>query len=151
MHEQNRLRIDRITARHAKHHARGQGDAEGDAAFLAGFLRARAEVLRPVMAEVGAQLECAGYGFEIREGDAEGTPSIDLHVRIPRRESSKDVIRFFAHRDAALGWQVIGEIELKRSPVELVRFEATEPVTRDRAEQLIVDAVEQMFASTEGR
>jgi hypothetical protein len=148
VHEQNMLRLDRITARHAKHHAKGQGDAESDAAFLADFVRARAEVLRPVMAEVGAQLERAGYGFEIAEGNAEGTPSIDLHVRIPGRGSSKDVIRFFAHRDTARGWQVIGEIELKRSPVELVRFEASEPVTRDRAEQLMVDAVEQMFAST---
>jgi hypothetical protein len=43
---------------------------------------------------------------------------------------------------------VIAELELKRSPFELTRFESAEEITRDVAEQLTVDAVEQMFAST---
>ena len=151
MHELRKLRLSRITTRHAKLTAEGQRDAESDAAFLAGFARARDEVLRPVMEEVGAQLAAAGYGFRISLGGTDGSPSVDFHIVIPNRGASKDTIRFFAHKDEGRGWQVIGEIELKRSPVELTRFEATEPVTRDRAEQLIVDAVEQMFASTEGR
>ena len=150
MHELSRLRLSRITTRHAKLTAEGQRDAESDAAFLAGFARARDEVLRPVMEEVGAQLEAAGYGFRISLDSTEGSPAVDFHIVIPGRDDFKDTIRFFAHKDALRGWQVIAEIELKRSPFELTRFEANDQITRDRAEQLIVDAVEQMFASTTG-
>jgi len=148
MNEQNRLRLERIAARHAKSAAQGMSDSEADEAFLAAFARVRDEVLRPVMAEIGVQLKASGYAFRISPGGEEGAPAIDFQILIPDRGDSKDTIRFFARKDAARGWQVIAELELKRSPVELTRFETTEEIAHDVAEQLIVDAVEQMFAST---
>ena len=156
MNEQNRLRLNRIATRHAKRTAQGGSETESeleshrDAAFLSAFACVRDEVLRPVMAEVGVQLKAAGYGFRISPGGAEGSPSIDFHILIADRGDSKDTIRFFARKDAERGWQVIGELELKRSPVELTRFEDTEQITHDVVEQLVVDAVEQMFASVPG-
>jgi hypothetical protein len=154
MDDQNRLRLGRITARHAKRSVQARSGAESeseiDAAFLAAFGRLRDEVLRPVMAEVGVQLKGAGYDFRISPGGEEGAPSVDFHVRIADRGDSKDTIRFFARKDAERGWQVIGELDLRRSPIELTRFETPEEISRDVAEQLVVDAVEQMFASTGG-
>jgi hypothetical protein len=151
MNEQNRMRLQRITTRHANRVAQNRSEAEGDAAFLAGFARVRAEVLQPVMEDVGAQLRAAGYDFQIGLGGDERSPAIDFHLVIPGRGDSKDTIRFFAKKYPGRGWQVIGEIELKRSPVEITRFEAAEQITPDIAEQLVVDAVEQVFASTDGR
>lgn len=156
MKERNRLRLGRITARHAKRaaeeadavHIEPQKPDDKDAAYLAGFELVRDEVLRPIMAEVGIQLKAEGYLFRILTGGDATSPSIELHVIIAGRRDSKDTIRFFARKDVERGWQVIGEIELKRSPFELARFETTEEMTHDVVEQLIVDAVEQMFSST---
>jgi hypothetical protein len=156
MDDQNRLRLDRIAARHARRTTPAQNGTDletqaetaTDAPFLEAFARARDDVLRPVMAEVGLQLKSAGYGFRISPGGEEGSPSVDLHILIPERGDSKDTIRFFAQKDAERGWQVIAELELKRTPFELTRFESTLEITRDVAEQLIVQAIEQMFAST---
>jgi Pentapeptide repeats (8 copies) len=150
MNKLNRERLGRITARYASRAAQGWSETESDAAFLAGFVRARDEVLRPVMEEIGAQLRATGYDFSTTCGGADASPVVDFHVIIPGRGESKDTIQFFAHKDAVRGWQVVAEIELKRSPMELARFEATEEMTRDAIEQLLVDAVEQLFASTTG-
>lgn len=156
MNDQNRLRLERIAARQASRAAPApsapelKSDDTADAAFLAAFERAQNGVLRPVMAEVGLQLRRAGYLFQISSGGEASTPSIDLHLVIPGRGDSKDIIRFFAAKDPERGWQVIAELELKRSPFELTRFEATEELDHDVVEQLLVDAVEQMFASTGG-
>jgi hypothetical protein len=156
MNDQNRLRLERIAARHAsrpapKPTAPEPPPEEEDAlapAFLAAFARARDAVLRPAMAEVGLELKEAGHGFRIDPGGDENSPSIDLRVILPDRGDSRDTVRFLAKKDAERGWQVVGELELKGSPVELTRFETAEEITHDVVEQLVVDAVEQMLAST---
>ncbi len=147
MNEQNRQRLGRIATRHTRCVAHGQSETESDATFIAEFGRVRDEVLRPVMDEVGLQLQTDGYEFRIANGGTEASPAVEFHVVIPGRTDAKDTIRLFAHKDALRGWQVIAEIELKRSPMELARFDAGDPITRDVAERLIVDATEQVFAS----
>ena len=147
MNEQNRERVHRMTRRHASRLAQGASDAESDVAFLGEFLRIRDEVLRPAMDELATQLREGGYESSVASGGSETSPAVEFHVVIPGRDDSKDTIRFFAHKDVQRGWQVIAEIELKRSPMELVRFDVGDPITRDVAEQLIVDATEQLFAS----
>jgi hypothetical protein len=155
MDDQNRLRLNRIAERQAKRAAQAPkqpdaktGAADADPDFLASFARVRDDVLRPVMAEVGVQLKSSGYSFRISPGGDEASPAVELRILMADRGDSKDTIRFLARKDATKGWQVIAELELKRSPIELTRFEVTDEITRDVAEQLIVDAVEQMFAST---
>ena len=156
MNDQNRLRIERIAAQHASRATpkptapeAPEGEDERAAAFLAAFARVRDEVLRPAMAEVGLQLKKVGYAFRISPGGDERSPSIDFHVILADRGASKDTVRFSARKDAVQGWLVIGELELTGSPVELTRFETTKEITHDVAEQLVVDAVEQMFAPAE--
>ena len=150
MNEQNRLRLQRITARHAKRFAQGRSDADADAAFLEGFGRVSAGVIRPVFEDVGAQLVEAGYGFRVDTGGEERSPFIALHVEIPGRGESRDAVRFFARKYPDKGWQVIAELELVR-PVELTRFNEGEPLERDVIEHMVVEALEQMFASSGGR
>jgi hypothetical protein len=158
MKDQNRLRLSRIAERHAGRTPQKPSEPEPPReeeddlapAFLAAFARARDAVLRPAMAEVGLELKEVGYSFRIKPGGDERSPSVDLHVIIPDRGDSKDTVRFVARKDAARGWQVVGELELKGNPVELTRFETTEEISGDVIEQLVVDAVEQMLASTGG-
>jgi hypothetical protein len=151
MNEQNRLRLDRIATRHAKRAVQGRTETpiktEVDTGFLAAFGRVRDEVLQPVMAEVGLELKAAGHRFRISPGGEAASPAVDFHILLPEPRDSKDTIRFLARKDAERGWQVIAELELKGSPVEITRFESAEEITRDVAEQLVVDATEQMFAS----
>jgi len=158
VNEQNRLRLERIATRYGARTAQAESEPraeaqdgdEDDAAFLAAFERVRNDVLRPVMAEVGMQLKRAGYLFRIIHGGDRLSPSIDLQVLLANRGDSKDTIRFFARKDVERGWQVIGEVELKRSPIELTRFEDIAQIAHDVVEHLVIDAVEQMFASTVG-
>jgi Pentapeptide repeats (8 copies) len=172
MNEQNRLRLDRITKRHAIRRAQGSSEADDAASFFAAFARMRDEVLRPAMEDVARQLAAAGHEAEVANaGDgapvstgpplsirapnpgpaSRAPPGVALFVRIPDRGDSRDTIRFRAYDDPARGWQTIAEVELTGSPMELTRFDADEPVTRDIIEQLLVDAVEQLFASTPSR
>ena len=150
MNEQNRLRLagSRQGTRAATAHG-AEARPTKRRRVPRRFRARRDEVLRPVMEEVGAQLRRQATASACA-GGAEASPAVDFRVLIAGRGDSKDTIRFFAHKDTVRGWQVIAEIELKRSPVELTRFEVAEEITRDVAEQLLVDAVEQMFASTAG-
>jgi hypothetical protein len=62
----------------------------------------RAEILRPVMEEIGAQLEGAGHGVRIEERVESGRPSIELHlVIVGAHRGSKNLIRLFAWKDSA--------------------------------------------------
>ena len=147
MNEQNRLRLDRVATARAKQTPPGSSEWDADAKFLAAFGRVRDQVLRPVMAEVGAELEAAGYASRISPGGEEGSPAVDFHVRSPELTDAGDTIRFRARKDAEQGWGVIAELAFAGGSVELTRFEAAEQIAPEVAEQLLVDAVEQMFAS----
>jgi hypothetical protein len=148
MNEQNRVRVERITARYRKRVLVGCTETDADAAFLRAFDRVRADVLRPAMEDVAAAVGAAGHDFRIATGTAEREPSIDLQFVLAGRTGSKDLIRFFARKDPTRGWQVIAELELKRSPFELSRFEDLDQMTPEVVERVVVDAVEQMFSSS---
>jgi hypothetical protein len=152
MNEQTRIRLSIITARHAKHLAEAGIDAEAlasrELAFLQGFERARGEILRPAMIEIGAQLERAGHGYRIAEDAGGARPSLELHLVITgARRGSKNLIRFFASRDVERGPEIIAEVEMVRSPMELTRFQEIDALTPEVVEQLLLDAIEQVFAS----
>ena len=152
MNEQTKIRLSIITSRHAKRLAEAGIDAAAlasrELAFRQGFERARAEVLRPAMIEIGGQLERAGHGYRVAE-EAEGArPFLELHlVIIGARRGSKNLIRFFFSKDGERGPEIIAEVEMVRSPMELTRFQEIEALTPEVAEQLLLDAIEQIFAS----
>ncbi|MFS8065167.1 MAG: hypothetical protein ACMG6S_02225, partial [Byssovorax sp.] len=75
-------------------------------------------------------------------------PSIELHLVITgARRGSKNLIRFFASKDVERGPEIIAEVEMVRSPMELTRFQEIDALTPEVAEQLLLDAIEQVFAS----
>ena len=156
MKEQTQLRLATITARHARRLAESgiEADAAASAAeareraFFDGFDRSRAEILRPAMTEIGAQLEAAGHGYRIEERIESGRPLIELHLLIlGARAGSKNLIRLFAWKDSEGRPEIVAEVEMVRSPMELTRYQEIEALTREVAEQMLVEAIEQVFAS----
>lgn len=152
MKEQTQLRLATITARHAKRLAESGTDASAAAAraraFFEGFERIRAEILRPAMTEIGAQLSAAGHGYRIEERVEGDRPLIELHLLIlGARRGSKNLIRLFAWRDSEGRPEIIAEVEMVRTPMELTRYQEIEALTREVAEQMLVEAIEQVFAS----
>ena len=152
MKEQTQIRLATITARHAKRLAESGVDASAAAAreraFFTEFDRLRAEILRPAMVEIGAQLEDAGHGYRIDERVESGRPLIELHLLIlGAHRGSKNLIRLFAWRDSEGRPEIVAEVEMVRSPMELTRYQEIEALTREVAEQMLVEAIEQVFAS----
>lgn len=152
MKEQTQIRLATITARHAKRLAESGVDASAAAAreraFFNEFDRLRVEILRPAMVEIGAQLEGAGHGYRIDERVESGRPLIELHLLIlGAHRGSKNLIRLFAWRDSEGRQEIVAEVEMVRSPMELTRYQEIEALTREVAEQMLVEAIEQVFAS----
>jgi hypothetical protein len=143
MNEQNLYRIRTMVARHA---VRAKEPPTAPP-FLVYFTRVRDEVLRPVLADVGAELLKAGGPDHILPAPAGPSDGVALRLLIPGCEDSLNTIRFFPRRDRVRGWQVIGETEGRRSPTEIARFDADEPIRPGAVEQLVVNAVEQMLAA----
>ena len=152
MKEQTQIRLATITARHAKRLAESGIDASAasarERAFFNEFDRLRAEILRPAMVEIGAQLEAAGHGYRIEERVESGRPLIELHLLIlGAHRGSKNLIRLFAWKDSEGRPEIVAEVEMVRSPMELTRYQEIEALTREVAEQMLVEAIEQVFAS----
>ena len=156
MKEQTRLRLNSLSNRYAKRLA--ATSSEGDDAvarakrFLDGFVQVRSNVLLVVMKEIGDELARGGHGFRV-DLDADGIrPNIELHLRIKGAlPDSKNVIRLFARTDGPQRvCEVIAELELRRSPMELTRFQQLEEMTPEVVEKMFVDAIEQVFACNGG-
>lgn len=155
MKEQTRIRLATITERHARRLSEA-GDAGGLAAarraeFLRGFERACAEVLRPAMEAIGAELTRAGHAYRVEQGATGERVSIELHLLITGAPRSTDkVIRLFSSRGPEQRPEVVAEVEMERNPMELTRFLQIEEITPEVVEQMLVDAIEQVFACNGG-
>lgn len=155
MKEQTKIRMEMITARYAKRltDAGNAGElvAARKAEFMRGFERVRAEVLRPAMEAIGAELIRAGHGFRVDLGDTPEHMSIELHLILtsaPR--ASAKVIRLFALKEIERRPEVVAEVEMERNPMELTRFLQIDEITPEVVEQMLVDAIEQVFACNGG-
>ncbi len=155
MKEQTRIRMEMITARYARRLTKAGNAGELVAArhekFLRGFERVRADVLRPAMQAIGGELEKAGHGYRVDLGDADDRLSIDLHLILTGAPSRADkVIRLFSLKASASRSEVVAEVEMEGNPMELTRFLQIEEITPDVVDQMLVDAVEQVFACNGG-
>jgi hypothetical protein len=155
MKEQTKIRMEMITARYARRLAEagnaGELVAARKAEFLRGFERVRADVVRPAMEGIGAELVRAGHAFRVDLGDTPEQMSIELHLIItgaPR--SSAKVIRLFSLKGTEGRPEVVAEVEMERNPMELTRFLQIDEITTEVVEQMLVDAIEQVFACNGG-
>jgi hypothetical protein len=152
MNDQNLSRLSRMVARWGRERAEiEQRDRDGlqekQAAFLAELEGTYASVLRPVIDDIGAELRQAGHDCRIEERVEDGVPRFDLYVVIQGRRGSKDLIQFLVWTHPEHGYQLVVELVLRSAPFELRRFHKPSELTADIAEQMIVEAIEQFFAS----
>ena len=154
MKEHNSLRIQRILARFDAHTSGPEVEAlraaERRAVFLAELDRVVAEVLRPALDDVGGELTRAGHGYDVvSTTTAKGLPRFELRVRLRRgKPRFENAIVFFAAPSRSGDLEIVAELELGNA-IELGRFESPAAMTRDVLEQMLVDAVEHMFACNE--
>lgn len=146
MKEQTRIRLQIIAARFGR---RGAVRNEEEHAWLDAYERARGGVLTTAMTEIGEVLQQDGHHCEVRLDAEPAGRSIDFAVRPVGNGEGERLIRFFARNDERRGWQVKAEIRLGEAQgfSELTRFERPDEITAEVAEHLLVDAMEQVFAS----
>ncbi len=147
MNEQTRIRLGIIEARYGKRAGRAASEtelaAERALRFDEEFRRAREAVVAPILGEIGAALSASGHGHRVAVDEAATQPSVELYLSprgVPSGERS--VIRLFARA----GSEIIAEVELGRTVIELTRFHEASAMSAEVVEQMIVDAVEQLFA-----
>ena len=155
MREQTKIRMEMITARYAKRltEAGNAGElvAARHAEFLRGFERVRAEVLRPAMETIGAELARAGHGYRVELDDVGERLCVDFHLVITAAPSAaRKVIRLFTGVDKDGRSEVVAEVEMERNLMELTRFHQIEEITPEVVDQMLVDAIEHVFACNGG-
>ena len=117
MKEQTKIRMEIITARYARRvtEAGKAGDlvAARHAEFLRGFERVRADVLRPAMEAIGAELAGAGHGYRVELDDAEERLCVDSHLVITAApNTARKMIRLFTGVDKEGRSEVVAEVEM---------------------------------------
>ncbi|HVK68897.1 MAG TPA: hypothetical protein VM694_30785 [Polyangium sp.] len=145
MKEQNRFRIERMAARYA---SRQKEKSEADGArFLREFEEARERVIRPAMLEVQRELERAGHSPWIAVDEAAEKPSIELCLGlsgVPKTRGTNLVGFCVIHwRDFP---EVLAYLVVSPPPMDLLRFAVPAEITQEYVEQMLVDAVEHIFA-----
>lgn len=144
MNEQTSIRLGIITSRFGK--ASGP-PVDSVQAWLAAYEDLRSGVLRTAMTEIGDILSSAGHGCAVVIDAEPSACSIDLVVTPWGAADKQRRVRFFTHRDPHRGQQIVAHVWLQKTPAEMTRFERPEEVTPEVAEQVLVDALEQIFAS----
>ncbi len=144
MNEQTRIRLGIIASRFGKLRETANDSPH---AWLAAYEALRTGVLRTAMTEIGEALSREGHPCGVVVDVEPAFYSIDLVV-VPWGAIEKERrVRFFARRDPQRGEQVVAHVWLQSTPAEMTRFEHPSEVTPEVAEQVLVDAIEQIFAS----
>lgn len=148
MNERTKVRLDIIASRFGR---RRDPSPDATQAWLDAYEALRRGVLRTAMSEIGEALSRDGHPAEVVLDVEPELRSIDL-VIVPWGDGLEARrVRFFARQDAPRGPQIVAHVWLSQSPAEMMRFEHPREVTADVAEQILVDAIEQLFASAASR
>lgn len=145
MKEQNKNRLSTITGRYA---SRQREKATLDrSSFDAAFVEAREKVLRPVFEEFAAELRERGHEAIVVTDGAKETPSIELVLRISgaksRAEGDRIAFVVIARRAAP---EVLAYLVVRPPPLDLLRYASPSDITAEEVEQILIDAVEHIFA-----
>jgi hypothetical protein len=144
MKEQNRLRLERLTARYADR-LRAEG-ALSEAEFLRAFDELRGRLLRPHMEEIAAELRKAGHDARVVLDEGPEKPSIELALGLRGGTGTRNVVGFAVIRWGGYPLQILAYLEVNPPPFDLERFPRASAIGPDRVEQLLVDAVEHILA-----
>jgi hypothetical protein len=141
--EHSKHRLALITKRYA---ARQDEKRVGDRrAFDDAFRAARDAVIRPVLEEIAAELGRAGHAPRVACDAAHETPSIELVLGVAGAHGSEDRVVFsvIKRRESP---EILAYLVVHPPPMDIVRFASADELTPDQVEQLVVDAVEHIFA-----
>ncbi|MDC3952519.1 hypothetical protein [Polyangium jinanense] len=145
MKEQNKNRLATITGRYA---SRQREKAALDRrAFDEAFVEVREKVLRPVFEDIADELRGAGHTAVVAIDGATETPSIELVLGIGGNttKDAHDRVAFvvITRRPAP---EVLAYLVVRPPALDLVRFASPSDITAEQVEQILVDAVEHIFA-----
>ncbi|WP_437989864.1 hypothetical protein [Sorangium sp. So ce145] len=145
MRDHSRHRLALITSRYA---ARQQEKLAGDRrAFDDAFRAVSGEVIRPVLEEIASELRSAGHVPRIALDEEPEAPSIALELGIRGASASPgaDRIAFsvIQRREAP---EVLAYLIVRPPPMDLLRFASPAEITAYQVEQLVIDAIEHIFA-----
>ncbi|MRG94291.1 hypothetical protein [Polyangium spumosum] len=145
MKEQNKNRLSTITGRYA---ARQREKAAPDrCAFDAAFVEARERVLRPVFEDFAAELRAAGHEAIVVDDGAKETPSIELVLGIggakPKAEGDRVAFVVITRRPTP---EVLAYLVVRPPPLDLLRYASPSAITAGEVEQVLIDAIEHIFA-----
>lgn len=144
MKDLNRLRIERLTARFDQRLR--ERDAPADADFLRAFDSLRDRVLRPQMEDVAAVLREAGHASRVALDEGPDRPSVELALGLEGGKGSRNVVGFSVIRWRGYPLQILAYLEVNPPPFDIERFARADEISDERVEQLLVDAVEHIFA-----
>jgi hypothetical protein len=143
--EHSKHRLALITKRYAAR--QGERRVDDRRAFDDAFRAARDAVIRPVLEEIAGELGRAGHAPRIVCDAAHETPSIELILGIAGLSgaSSEDRVVFsvIKRRESP---EILAYLVVHPPPMDIVRFASADELTPDQVEQLVVDAVEHIFA-----
>jgi hypothetical protein len=126
------------------------GASPSTEAFEQIFARACLAVIRPVMEDVAGELEKLGHAPRIttealsHEGDSVG-PCIALHLGLRGRGEGSGYVAFGVVHDRAAP-EVLAWLVAEPTPFDLQRYTRPDAISADNVEQLLIDAIEQLFA-----
>ncbi|MFO0587748.1 MAG: hypothetical protein U0441_09425 [Polyangiaceae bacterium] len=148
MNERTKVRLDIIASRFGQ---RRDPSPDATQAWLDAYEERRTGVLRTAMIEIAEVLSRGGHRSDVVLDVEPELRSIDLVIAPWGAEEEARRVRFFVRRSEGRGHQIVAHVWLSQSPAEMTRFEHPGEVTADVAEQLLVDAIEQIFASAASR
>ena len=143
MKEQNRLRLERLTARFAKRVAEKAEASEGE--FTRAFEEVRERILKPVMEEFAASLRGAGHDARVIPESGPHAPSIELALGLAGGKASRNVVGFAVIRWKGYPLQVLAYLEANPPPFDLVRYAHPSEIQAEAVEQLLIDAIEHLI------
>ena len=140
MKEQNRLRLERLTARYARRLEEGRTPVESD--FLRDFEALRDELLAPKLEEFAEALRRAGHDARVVRDQGHDTPSVELALGLRAATGSRNVVGFCVIRWKGYPLQILAYLEVNPPPFDLERFASAGEIGPERVEQIVVDAIE---------
>ena len=144
MKEQNRLRIERLTARYAQRLEGSRPLEETD--FLREFDDLRERLLRPQMEEFAVELRKAGHDPRILVDEGHEQPSIDLALGLRGARGTRNAVGFCVIRWAGYPLQILAYLEVNPPPFDIERFARAADLQPGRVEHILVEAIEHILA-----
>lgn len=133
-------RLDNIDARFGAVVREAEREVCDEERFRAGWARTRAETIRPTLAEFAQDLERRGFRADVCT--TEDREELRVYLRTKRPDGHR---LGFQVIDRGLGLEVLAYLEASPPVTDVRRFQP-DALTQDVVEQVVVDALEHIFA-----